>query len=96
MNLLLERLSDGVRASKNRSPTPSQTPIQNDSQQRSRGGSLDEDAVAPVFVLRDLAADTGSTSQSHIPAENGDIIHAGIISQSDAKLLIRMYVNSRL
>ena len=94
VNLLLERLSDTVRASEHRSPTPSRTPIQAESLQRSRGASLDEDAPAPVFVLRDLAAETGNTSQlnGQSPAVFGeeDIIQAGILSQSDAALLIRM------
>jgi hypothetical protein len=59
---------------------------------RSRGTSLDEDAVAPVFVLRDLAAESGNASLPNRQNAGSqiDIINAGLISQDNAIFLISM------
>lgn len=92
---LLARLGDGLDVSHRRSPTPAPPTAPPEPQQRSRGVSLDEDAVAPVFVLRDLAAESGTAqvnvSNGHqISYGNEDVIQAGILSLSDATLLVRM------
>ena len=97
VNLLLERLGDGVQGPSIRSPTPARTPIPVEPQQRSRGVSLDEDAIAPVLILRDLAAESG-TAVALSSGINGqqfsygadDIIQAGVVSLTDATILMRM------
>jgi hypothetical protein len=100
VDLLLARLGDGTKGNVNsRSSTPSQLNSAKNPNPagRSRETSLDEDAVAPVFVLRDLTAETGNVSQSNgqsavtqIAAGYEDIITAGLVSQNDAVLLLSM------
>jgi hypothetical protein len=59
--------------------------------------SLDEDPVAPVFILRDLASEAGNAPRTHdriadsqLAAGYADIIDAGLISLDNAILLVTM------
>jgi hypothetical protein len=94
VNLLLDRLGDATQDLDPKSPSRPTVPVAPVTEERSRGVSLDDDATAPVFVLRDLAAESGSFSQldGHQQETFGDedIIQSGVISLNDATLLMRM------
>ncbi|KIW02086.1 hypothetical protein, variant [Verruconis gallopava] len=101
VNLLLKRLGDGPSTVQTRSPTPSRAPTHDNDQSsasRDRGASLDADAVAPVFILRDLAAETGAATGSNGRIADGqlsvdaeDIISAGVLAEHDAIKLISIF-----
>lgn len=95
VTLLLERLGEGEKS--DISPTPNRAARQSSpAAGRSRGTSLEEDAVAPVFILRDLAAQSGSSAQGQgQPNQVGavayeDVISTGLIGMDDAVLLVSM------
>lgn len=98
VNLLLDRIGDATRDPEHKSPSPPVISTSSVPQERSRAISLDDDAVAPVFVLRDLAAESGNILQCNeyrpetISGE--DIIQSGVISLNDATVLMRMLVYS--
>lgn len=56
--------------------------------------------VAPIYVLRDLAADAGAQSPQEVRArqeisygdQTGDVISEGLLSMSEATTLMQMWV----
>jgi hypothetical protein len=99
VNTILNRFGETpIAQSSARSATPQTPNILNRSQ--SHEATVNNQIVAPVYVLRDLAADAGAESPQEVrmrheisPGEQaGDIISEGLLSLQEAASLLQMFV----
>jgi hypothetical protein len=101
VNTLLSRIGDAPVAQSTRSTTPRtpNRPLRDSSQPQDSGNNQ---VIAPIYVLRDLAADAGAESPQDVRARlgvssgqrSGDIITEGLLSQQEAISLLQMSVLS--
>jgi hypothetical protein len=102
VNTILNRLGETPIAQSARSATPHTPNLLNQSHSQPHD-AVSNQIVAPIYVLRDLAADAGAESPQEVRTRHeissggqaGDIISEGLLSLQEATGLLQMFVLSK-